>query len=191
MPDFRRASVPGGTYFFTVVTHQRAPILCQPIAIELLRGLLRQCGARWPLQIDAIVILPDHLHAIWTLPPMDSSYSVRWGWLKKEFTEAWLGAGKREQPQSGGRDRDGRRGVWQSKFWEHAVRDQHDYARHMDYVHYNPVKHGYATCPHLWPWSSFSRCVQRGWYPADWACGCGESKPRELDFSDIRRSTGE
>lgn len=94
--------------------------------------MLRQCGARWPLQIDAIVILPDHLHTIWTLPPTDSSYSVRWGWLKKEFTKAWLRAGKRELPQSGGRERDGRRGIWQSKFWEHAVRDQHDYGRHMD-----------------------------------------------------------
>ena len=191
MPDVRRAFVPGGTFFFTVVTHRRAPILCEPLAIEVLKDLIRQCIARWPMRIDAIVLLPDHLHAIWTLPRTDSSYSMRWGWLKKEFTKAWLAAGQREQPQSRGRTRERRRGVWQAKFWEHLVRDQHDYTRHMDYVHYNPVKHGYANCPHLWPWSSFSRCVQRGWYPADWACACAKLGPVGLDFSDIQSSTGE
>jgi putative transposase len=191
MPNFRRAIVPGGTFFFTVVTYQRAPILCEPRAIELLRCVLRTCVARWPFQIDAIVVLPDHLHAIWTLPPGDSSYSARWGWLKKEFTKAWLAAGACEQRQSRGRERDRRRGVWQSKFWEHTVRNQGDYARRMDYVHYNPVKHGYASCPHLWEWSSFRRCAQGGLYSVDWACGCGGRKPQVLDFSEIQHSTGE
>ena len=191
MPNFRRAYVPGGTFFFTVVTDQRAPFLCDAPARRLLGKVIRQCQARWPMQIDAVVLLPDHLHTIWTLPPGDKSYSKRWGWVKKEFTRAWLADRHAEQPQTAGRIRDGRRGVFQAKFWEHAIRDEHDLGRHFDYIHYNPVKHGVAACPHRWPWSSSRRWVRAGAYNEDWGCVCSGMQPSAMDFSDVAATAGE
>lgn len=93
MPNWRRAHIPGGTFFFTVVTEQRARILTDSVARQLLGNIIRQCVMKWPFTIDAIVLLPDHLHAIWSLPPGDHHYSKRWGWIKKEFTKAWLALG--------------------------------------------------------------------------------------------------
>jgi len=122
------------------------------------------------MQIDAIVLLPDHLHTIWTLPRSDTNYSTRWAWIKKEFTKAWLQAGGMEQQQTLGRERDRRRGIWQPKFWEHTIADERDFERHIDYIHYNPVKHGLVSRPRDWPWSSFHRCVRRNLYPLDWGC---------------------
>lgn len=191
MPNFRRARVRGGTFFFTVVTHQRAPFLCSEPARHLLRDVFRQCRARWPLEVDAIVLLPDHLHTIWTLPPGDTDYSTRWGWTKKEFTKRWLQSGHRESAQTAGRRSDGRRGVWQPKFWEHAIRDERDLQRHLDYIHYNPVKHGVARCPHAWPWSSFERWVRIGVYPVDWACSYNGTDLASMDFSDLNACVGE
>src|ERR1700719_1854734 len=100
MPNFRRAYVPGGTFFFTVNTDRRAKIFCDPMARSILGNVIRQCQSRWPVQIDAIVLLPDHLHALWTLTPDDADYSTRWAWIKKEFTKSWLAAGGCEQAQT-------------------------------------------------------------------------------------------
>src|SRR5437870_1613077 len=111
MPNFRRDDVPGGTYFYTVVTDHRAPFLCEEMARRLLRRIIKECRARWPFKIDAIVLLPEPLHVMLTLPVGDDRYSMRWAWIKKEFTGGWLDAGGREQPISVGRRRDGRRGV--------------------------------------------------------------------------------
>ncbi|HEX8203955.1 MAG TPA: transposase, partial [Isosphaeraceae bacterium] len=135
MPNFRRDYVPGGMYFFTVVTDHRAPFLCQELARRILGTVLRECRERWPFQIEAIVLLPEHLHTILTLPVGDARYSTRWGWIKKEFTSRWLAAGCVEQPRTEGRRRDGRRGVLQPKFWEHTLRDERDFERHFDYIH--------------------------------------------------------
>jgi len=154
----------------------------------LLGSILRQCILKWPFTIDAIVLLPDHLHAIWSLPPGDDEYSKRWGWIKKEFMKAWLALGEREQARTAGRVRDRRRGVWQPKFWEHTLETDDDFQRHFDYVHYNPVKHGLVKCPRDWPWSSFQRWVRAGVYPQNWACS---DETGRLDFGDIDKTTGE
>src|SRR5262245_40615511 len=185
MPNFRRNYVPGGTFFFTVVTDRRARILCQAPARELLGSFLRQCQERWPMRTEAIVLLPDHLHTIWTLPLTDADFSKRWGWVKKEFTKAWLPISGVEQPQTDGRIRDARRGVWQPKFWEHTIRDEVDLERHFDYIHYNPVKHGLVSRPCDWPWCSFHQWVRKGVYPPDWGCA------RSPDFRAIACTVGE
>ncbi len=175
MSNYRRALVPGGTYFFTVVTENRAPILCDPVARTALRASIRSCRDRWPFQIDAMVLLPDHLHTIWSMPSGDSAFPTRWAWIKKEFTRSWIAAGGEQQPTSPVRQRYRRRGVWQRGYWEHSVRDETDLERHADYIHYNPVKHGLVACPADWPYSTFRRWVRLGTYPSDW--GCGKSGP--------------
>ena len=191
MPNYRRAFVPGGTYFFTLVTERRAPFLCTPRARTLLRSALRDTLARWPFDLDAIVLLPDHLHTLWTLPPGDAAYPRRWAFLKKEFTKHWLAAGGWEQPRSASRVRHRRRGVLQRHYWEHTIRDEADFGRHCDYIHYNPVKHGLVACPHAWPFSSFHRLVRLGWYEADWGCCCDNRRPNRPDFGDIEDTVGE
>ncbi len=190
MPNYRRNLLPGGTYFFTVVTEGRQPILLEP-GRTLLWQSVRQCLDEYPFTIDAMVVLPDHLHAIWTLPEGDAGYSKRWGCIKKEFTKAWLVLGHREQPVSRARRRERRRGVWVPRFWEHTIRDSHDFERHMDYIHFNPVKHGYARCPHAWASSSFHRSVRRGWYEPDWGCSCHRGCCSPMEFENIEGTVGE
>jgi REP element-mobilizing transposase RayT len=115
MPNWKRAHVPGGMYFFTVVTDQRRPLFVSSVARRLLGDVLRECQRQWRFAIRAIVLLPDHLHAIWELPPGDASYSRRWAWTKRQFTKRWLAEIGTETRISAGRRRDGRRGVWQPK----------------------------------------------------------------------------
>ena len=172
MPEFTRAFAPGGTFFFTVVTHRRRPLFHAQQARALLRTVIEDVRSRRPFDLDAIVLLPDHLHCIWTLPPEDADFSTRWRKIKEVFTRAWLDTGAQESRVSAGQRRKGLRGVWQQRFWEHAIRDESDYEQHMHYIHFNPVKHGHATCPHKWPWSSFARWVREGTYDADWCCEC-------------------
>ena len=167
--NYRRNYVPGATFFFTVVTFERIPFLCDERARRILRESIKACGRRWPFTIDSIVLLPDHLHCIWTLPPNDADFSKRWGWIKKEFTKTWIGADGRVGAVSPSKKRERRQGVWQPKFWEHTMRDDEDYVNHVDYIHYNPVKHGHVRSPADWPWSSFHRYVRMGAYPPDWA----------------------
>ena len=187
MPNYRRAYVPGGSFFFTLVSDRRAPIFRDPPGRPLLGSVIRRAQLKWPVTINAIVLLPEHLHAIWSLPSGDTRYSARWGWIKKEFTKEWLALGGLEQPVSTGREQEGRRGVWQRRFWEHTLESEDDFERHFDYIHYNPVKHRHVRCPRDWLWSSFHRWVTAGVYPADWACG----NRGPLNFSDIEDSVGE
>ena len=109
----------------------------------------------------------------------------RSGGVKARFTRGWLGAGGRERPTSGSRARHRQRGVWQRRFWKHWVRDRRDFAEHLDYVHYNPVKHGLVTCPHLWPYSTFAKWVKRGVYAPDWMCACGGRTVRPPTFNGL------
>ncbi len=171
MSDYRRYFVPGGTYFFTVVTERRAQLFGRESARRLLGNVMRQCFLRYPVDVVAIVLLPEHLHTLWTLPPGDDRYSLRWRWIKREFTRGWLALGGPEQQCSELRGGEQRRGVWQRRFWEHAIRDEADMESHFDYIHYNPVKHGLVRRPYDWPWSSFRRWVRVGHYSADWAAG--------------------
>jgi REP-associated tyrosine transposase len=163
MPDYRRNRVPGGTYFFTVNLLDRSSRLLVA-HVDVLRAAVRETRAKTPFHIDAWVVLPEHMHCIWTLPPGDDDFSGRWREVKKAFSKA-IPQGERRSPVR--RER-GERGIWQRRFWEHTVRDERDYANHMDYVHFNPVKHGFVAHPAEWPYSSFHRCVAAGVYPLDW-----------------------
>lgn len=178
MPNYRRAVIPGGTFFFTLKTEHNAPIFDEPRAIKLLGEVTRRTKHRWPFRIDACVLLPDHLHAIWSLPPGDDDFSKRWAWLKKEFTREYLATGGYEQPRSESRVRNRRRGVWQRRFWEHAIETEHEFDAYFDYVHWNPVKHGHVAHVRDWSHSTFHRWVNAGVYPPDW--GNGEP-PRDID----------
>jgi len=189
MANYRRALIPGGTFFFTVVTEQRARILCEEPARRALRRALRECRDRWPFRIDALVLLPDHLHTIWSLPLGDTDYSKRWAWIKKEFSQAWLSIGGCEQLISEARIRRRRKGIWQPRFWEHAIKDEDDYTRHFDYIHWNPVKHNLVQVVCDWPYSTFHRWVRLGVYSSRGWGGGEELGP--LDFADIEDSAME
>ena len=130
----------------------------------------------------------DHLHALWTLPEGDADFSTRWARVKRSFTLSWVREGGWEGTVSDSRRRDRRRdrrrGVWQRRFWEHVIRDQADRERHLNYIHYNPIKHGLAECAHAWPWSSFHRLVRCGAYDATWCCGCDGRAPVMVPDSD-------
>ena len=188
MPNWRRTIVPGGTFFFTVVTDKRRPIFETAVARKLLGNAIRDCQAAHPFEVVAVVLLPDHLHAIWNMPTGDANYSARWQWIKTQFTKRWLESGGTECEVSQGRKIDGRRGVWLPKFWEHHIDDDNDFDRHFDYIHFNPVKHGLCECPKDWPWSSFHRWVRRDVYAENWACGHRSQIP---DFSMIENTIGE
>jgi len=173
MPNYRRFRPAGGTFFFTLKTECNAHIFSERQSVLLLGQVFRETKARWPFEIRAVVLLPDHLHAIWSLPSGDDDYSTRWAWLKKEFTKRYLAGGGAEQPTTASRVRNRRRGVWQRRFWEHTIRDERDFDAHFDYIHWNPVKHGYVDCPADWRYSSFHRWVKHGVYPRSWGRGPG------------------
>ena len=182
MPNYRRAFSPGGTFFFTLVTYRRAPFLCDEPPLSILRRAINECRQRRPFRIDAFVILPDHIHAIWTLPDGDPDFSTRWARIKLNFTREFLASGGHERPISPSRRHNRRRGVWQRRFWEHLIRDPDDFNRHLNYIHYNPVKHKLANCPHAWPYSSFNRWVERETYAPDWSCACAGRTPEAMNW---------
>ena len=182
MSDYRRCYIAGGTYFFTVVTEKRIPILANEKARNCLRAAFRHCMQDYPIQINAMVMLPDHIHAIWTLPTDDYDYSKRWGIIKKHFTQSWIAAGGFEQEISASKQRYRRRGVWQRRFWEHTLCNQEDYNQHFDYIHYNPVKHGVVKNLLDYPYSSFHRWVKQGVYPKNW----GLQHEPYFDFVDLK-----
>lgn len=166
---YRRARTQGGTYFFTVVTHKRKPFLCEPENISLLRTLFREIKDRHPFTINAAVILPDHIHCLWTLPRGDHDFSKRWRLIKSGFSRRCRAVYKGTVTQSRQRKREA--AVWQRRFWEHEIRNEKDYLQHVEYIHYNPVKHGLVTAPADWPYSSFRHHVSRGLYEPDWGAG--------------------
>ena len=168
MARYLRNRAPGGTYFFTVVTEARRPILTAEIARAQLRRAFRDARRRWPLTVFAIVLLPDHIHAVWRLPEGDAEYSLRWQKIKEWFTRSHLAAGGAEAARTTSRIRHGQRGVWQPRFYEHTCRSDPDLKRCVDYLHWNPVKHGLVRRVADWPWSSFHRFVRVGEYPPDW-----------------------
>jgi putative transposase len=178
MPNFRRYWRPGGTFFFTVVTARRAPLFHDELARSLLGKAFREECAVRPFSSVAIVLLPDHLHTVWTMPPGDFDFSLRWSSIKSSFTREWLASGGSEQTVPDGQRRQERRGVWQARFYEHRIRDEDDLIQHVNYIHFNPVKHQLAKCPSEWPWSSFQRFVQHGDYPIDWACSERGDRPQ-------------
>jgi len=168
MPRYKR-TYEGNTYFFTVVTHKRHPFLCDEQPRRFLRETINEVRTMRPFTIDAWVLLPDHLHSIWTLPDGDSDYSTRWGLIKAGFSKRMNKAVGRAHPTvSPSRDKHRESAYWQRRFWEHMIRGQEDFNAHMDYVHYNPVKHGLVTAPADWVHSSFHRLVKDGVYEPEW-----------------------
>jgi putative transposase len=168
MPNYIRWKQEGATYFFTVVTYLRRPILINERARSLLRRAMADVRQRLPFDMPISVLMPDHLHCIWTLPKNDNDFSERWRRIKERFTREWLAGGGRDSSISPQSREQGRRGVWQPRFWEHRIRDEDDYLHHRDYIHLNPVKHGQARNPGDWPWSSFHRHVREGWLDPNW-----------------------
>jgi len=170
MSSYRRARVAGGSYFFTVTLEDRSSSLLVD-RIDALRQAFASTRVELPFRIDAVAVPPDHLHCIWTLPEGDSDYSSRWQRIKGRFSRA-CPAG---EAISASRGRKRERGIWHRRYWEHTLRDGGDYASHVDYIHYNPVKHGHAGRVLDWPHSSFHRFVREGILPCDWG---GEVEPR-------------
>jgi putative transposase len=163
MVNYRRNFVSGGTYFFTVTLRKRNSRQLVE-SIDLLRLAFRKTREAKPFEIDAMVVLPEHLHSIWTLPPNDSDYPGRWRSIKSIFT--------RELERSGvlvEKRKDGSAIIWQRRYWEHTIRDAGDLIHHIDYIHFNPVKHGLVERVIDWPYSSFHRYVKQGLLPPNWA----------------------
>jgi putative transposase len=167
MPDYRRYRVPGGTYFFTLNLLERYPNDLLIRHIDLLRTVVREVRTKRPFHIDAWVVLPEHLHGVWTLPPGDDDFTNRWRLIKQGFSKTLPPTERRSKVRLAR----GERGIWQRRFWEHAIRDEEDYAAHVDYCHINPVKHSYVQCVAKWPYSTFHRYVERGVYPLNWVGG--------------------
>jgi putative transposase len=165
MRRYLRARVPGGVYFFTVVLESRRNNDLLIRHIEHLRDAFRRTRRDWPFIIEAICVLPEHLHCIWRLPEGDADFPTRWSLIKQRFSRQ-IPAG---EAIATSRQRKGERGIWQRRYWEHVIRDERDYRQHMDYIHYNPVRHGLVERPLDWPYSSLPKMVAAGLYPADWS----------------------
>ena len=173
MVNYRRSRVAGGTFFFTVNLRDRKHTLLVD-HIDTFRRIVRDVKAELPFTIDAMVVLPDHWHAIWTMPPDDFGYASRIRLIKAQFTRHLLSEGIAID-----KDDRGEYKLWQRRFWEHTIRDDRDFEAHVNYVHINPVKHGYVTRATDWPHSTIHRYVERGLLVAEWACA-----PEEGDFGE-------
>ena len=162
-------------FFFTVVLGDRSGKLLIE-EIDRLRQAYRIVQERRPFETIAICILPDHIHAVWTLPEFDSDFATRWSLIKSGFSRG-IDAKPGSQSQVSKREK----GIWQRRYWEHAIRDDADLERHIDYIHFNPVKHGHVRRVADWPYSSFHRFVERGLLAADWG---GDMKDIEGPFGE-------
>ena len=168
MTEYRRLYVPEGMYFFTVVTHKRIDLFSNPSARVILRTAISQVRKKWPFEITAFVLLPNHLHTLWKLPQNDSDFSTRWRLVKDKFTQLYRQNNRSDVNLSDSRLKKGEKTFWQRRFWEHWIRNENDFKNHIDYIHYNPVKHGYVGKVKNWQWSTFHRYVKLGWYDEEW-----------------------
>lgn len=175
MTNYRRNRIPGGTYFLTInLLDRRSRLLVDHI--EIIREATRQVRRARPFHINACVVLPDHMHCLWTLPEQDMDYSTRVRLIKTAVSKAVALDEKRSPSRAAHKER----GIWQRRFWEHTIRDDRDYAAHMDYIHFNPVHHGLTDTAAEWPYSTFKSCVARCIYPPDWL----ESAPNQLEAGE-------
>ena len=180
MPEYRRSFVPGGTYFFTLVTYQRQRILCDDVVRFALREAIDSTRKHYPFTIDSWVLLPDHLHCILTLPEGDKSYSRRWSMIKRLVTQRLggahsapygdrnVGCAARTNPVSTSRLKRRESNIWQRRFWEHQIHNEKDLNHYRDYLHWNPVKHALVPQVCAWPYSTFHRFVNEGFYERHW-----------------------
>lgn len=177
MPNYLRAWRPGGTFFFTVNLLQRQGNDLLIRHIDVLRRVVMDVRRRHPFVIHGWVILPEHMHCVIELPPDDADFALRWRLIKMNFSKALPLTERR----NASRQKRGERGVWQRRYWEHRIRDEADFLAHMDYVHINPVKHGWVKHVADWPYSTFHRLVKTGVYPADWAGGFEENTGHQAE----------
>ena len=175
MPQYRRVKIKGSTFFFTVVLADRTGSLLLD-QIDHLRQVYRAVQISRPFETIAICILPDHIHAIWALPENDADFPMRWNLIKGGFSRG-VGSRSRSPSKVGKREK----GIWQRRYWEHAIRNDADLERHVDYIHFNPIKHGHVTRARDWPHSSFHRYVERGLLAPDWG---GDVKEIEGAFGE-------
>lgn len=167
MRRYIRSDVPGATYFFTLTLQDRSARYLVDY-VGHLRASVAEAKSRHPFRTEAVVVLPEHLHVLWTLPPDDADFGTRWMLIKQGFTRRLQQAGALEAAAVTSRGTKGERSLWQRRFWEHQIRDEDDFARHVDYIHFNPVKHGWVLRARDWPYSSLHRFVREGKLPADW-----------------------
>jgi len=167
MQHYRKIKQPGATFFFTLATYQRRKILDKAPYYQALKSAISAVRKTHPFTIEAFVLLPDHLHCIWTMPSNDCDYAIRWGLIKnqvsrqeKALTKTAMIGQSRISEESG---------FWERRVWKHQIGDDKDYAVHVDYIHWNPVKHGYVSKVNHWPYSSFHKFVKKGVYPPDWS----------------------
>lgn len=160
---YRRATAAGGTYFFTVnLADRHADTLVRHI--DELRTVTRSVKQAHPFDLLAMVVLPEHLHTIWRLPPGDANFALRWSLIKSGFSRQLPSS----EPANASRRAKRERGIWQRRCWEHQIRDETDLERHVDYIHFNPIKHGWVRRPGDWPYSTFHRFVEHGILAPDW-----------------------
>jgi putative transposase len=161
---YRRSNTKGGTFFFTVnLANRSSSILTEHI--QLLRNSVSKVRTSHHFTIVAMVVLPEHLHAIWTLPIGDCNYPLRWSLIKSGFSRAL----RKTETINSSRKQKRERGIWQRRYWEHQIRNEEDLARHIDYIHINPVKHGYTDTAVKWPYSSIHRYIRQGVLPYNWS----------------------
>lgn len=158
----------GCIYFFTVVSEQRRPILTTDLARRALRQAIQEVRHEQPFQIIGFVLLPDHIHTIWELPPDDIDYSIRWKKIKTCFTKTWRKSGGTLPERSYSRIKRGEQSLWQRRFFEHTCQDESDRKRCLDYLHVNPLKHGLVDRVKDWRWSSFHRYMKLREYNLEW-----------------------
>ena len=169
MPNYRRTDWAGGSFFFTLSLYDRRRAwLCEELARWALREAITTIRKNYPFTIDAWVLLPDHLHCLWTLPQGDSDYGTRWRLIKSYVTKHIGPQLRLNKPLTISRQQRQEGNLWQRRFWEHLIRDEEDFIRHVDYIHFNPVKHGLVTTVKEWPYSTFHRYVSAGIYSLEW-----------------------
>ncbi len=181
MSNYRRLKTPGGCYFFTVVTYKRQNILISPEARKILREVIKEVKKDYPFEIDAWILLPEHIHCIWTLPDGDYDYSKRWGLIKAGFSKQAKALFYRPELINKSKRKHRESTIWQRRFWEHEIRDQNDFNQHLEYIYWNPIKHGHVANVKDWPYSTFHRDVKKEIYPANW----GGNQNNTLESGDV------
>jgi len=176
MPDYRRVFVEGGYYFFTVVTYQRRSLLTREISRSILKNVWLEIKSIHPFEDIAICLLPDHVHCVWKLPDNDSNYPVRWNGIKGLFTKRYKNSGEFSPEPSLSRLKKKEATIWQRRYWEHVIRNDEDLYSHIDYIHYNPVKHGFVKDAREWPYSTIHRYIRQGLLDPEW----GSCEPRSI-----------
>lgn len=171
MPNYHRVHIKGSTIFITMVSYNRTPIFLNSAARTILHDAWKYTSKKFPFNTNAICLLPDHIHALITLPENDDDYPLRIKEIKRFFTRVYLSRFREVHQRTPSHYDKQESTIWQRRYWEHTIRDEQDYQNHFDYIHYNPVKHGLVNNVSAWEWSSFHQYVDQGVYDPDWGIG--------------------